>query len=444
MRSSFIHLADIHLGYEQYGVRERFNDFTHAFWRILKDAEDRNVDFVAIAGDLFNKRAIDAMTLAHALDGLKRLKAAGIPVLAVEGNHDRSYYRDGFSWMQFLSYEGYLTLLSPEMRDGVPVIAPWSQETMQGAYVDLMDGRLRVYGLPWQGSATIKSMEGMAQAMREVRADEDARGVEYRLLMMHTGLDEMSARIQGLPSMAHFQPLQECVDYLALGHVHKPYALSGWMYNPGSTETCSAEEAQWQDRGYFYVQVDTDEPERIGIRPDMRERVHRAEQIVGERRPFIRHNLRVDGLDEPHALHARLEDYCRQEGDPHPEAGKEPVVQISLFGTLSFDAGALDISHMEEIVREAFHPLYVRVENNTNDQDYIPDDDALDGRDRTTWHELERHILEELVARDNRYLPAKEQWGAVLADLKRMSLDDDDPVHIADYLRERRETLLER
>ena len=26
MRASFIHIADTHLGYEQYGVRERFND----------------------------------------------------------------------------------------------------------------------------------------------------------------------------------------------------------------------------------------------------------------------------------------------------------------------------------------------------------------------------------------------------------------------------------
>ena len=46
------------------------------------------------------------------------------------------------------------------------------------------------------------------------------------------------------------------------------------------------------------------------------------------------------------------------------------------------------------------------------------------------------------MARDNRYLPAKEQWGTVLADLKRMALDDVDPTHIAQYLREKRETLL--
>ncbi|HXZ05332.1 MAG TPA: hypothetical protein VEH81_10885 [Ktedonobacteraceae bacterium] len=45
MRASFIHLADTHLGYEQYGVRERFNDFSRAFWDIMDDAANREVDF---------------------------------------------------------------------------------------------------------------------------------------------------------------------------------------------------------------------------------------------------------------------------------------------------------------------------------------------------------------------------------------------------------------
>src|SRR6478609_4136923 len=137
MRASFIHLADTHLGYEQYGVRERFNDFSRAFWDIMDEAANRDVDFVVIAGDLFNKRAIDAMTLIHAIEGLKKLKEAGIPVIAIEGNHDRSYYRDGTSWLQFLCYQGYLVLLHPRMEDGIPLLEPWDQQSMLGAYFDL-------------------------------------------------------------------------------------------------------------------------------------------------------------------------------------------------------------------------------------------------------------------------------------------------------------------
>ena len=35
MRASFIHVADTHLGYEQYGVRERFNDLAGLSGRLL-------------------------------------------------------------------------------------------------------------------------------------------------------------------------------------------------------------------------------------------------------------------------------------------------------------------------------------------------------------------------------------------------------------------------
>lgn len=441
MRASFIHFADTHLGYEQYGVRERFNDFSRTFWNITDEAIQRRVDFVVIAGDLFNKRAIDALTLIHAINGLQLLKDHHIPVIAIEGNHDRSYYREGTSWLQFLCYQDYLTLLEPVMQDGAPVLAPWQREKMLGAYVDLLGGRLRIYGIHWQGAGTARAMEGMAQALAEKRAEEEAQGIEYRLLMMHTGIDGMVARIQGLPTMSQFQALQPYVNYLALGHVHKPYEFDGWIYNPGSTETCSAEELQWPDRGYYYVEIDTETPERI-INPLQKERVHHAQRLSSERRPFVRYDLRVDGLDEPNALYARLADYCEREGPKHKQDVLRPVVQIHLVGTLGFDTGSLDHAHMEETVRKSFQPLHVRIDNHTNDQDYAPDDGDIDGRDRSLWHELERRIFEELVARDNRYLPSKEQWSIVLAQMKEQALRKDDPAQIAAFLREKRASLL--
>ncbi len=442
MRASFIHIADIHLGYEQYGVRDRFNDFSHAFWQVMDAAVEKQVDFVVIAGDLFNKRAIDALTLIHAIEGLKKLKERGIAVIAIEGNHDRSYYREGISWLQFLCHQEYLTLLSPIMRDGAPTLTTWEQQHMLGSHVDLNvhGGRLRVYGLPWQGAATTRSMEGIAQAIQQERDSEESRDIAYRLLMMHTGVEGIVPRISGLPSMAQFQALRHCVDYLALGHVHKPYEFDGWMYNPGSTETCGAEEAAWEGRGYYYVQIDTDNPEDI-IDTGKAARYHHADRYETTRRPFVRYDLRVDNLSDPEALYNRLEDYCRREGPPYLHNGSKPVVLIHLVGTLNFDAGSLDTAHMEELLENYFQPVHKRVDNNTNDQDYAPDGNELDGRDRSAWHELERRVFEELVSRDSRYLPAKEQWSTVLADLKRMALDKDDPATIAQFLREKRVVL---
>jgi len=441
MRASFIHLADTHLGYEQYGVRERFNDFSRAFWDIMDEAAKREVDFVVIAGDLFNKRAIDALTLIHAIEGLKKLKERGISVIAIEGNHDRSYYREGVSWLQFLCHQEYLMLLAPAMREGTPVLSHWNKETMLGSHVDLLNGRLRVYGLPWQGAATTRTMEGIAQALEAARTEEEAAGIEYRVLMMHTGVDSVVPRIQGLPTMAQFQPLHPYVDYLALGHVHKPYEFDGWMYNPGSTETWGAEESAWEDRGYYFVEIETSDPERI-IDPKKQARYHHATHLVSKRRPFVRHELRVDGLNEPNAVYEYLEQYCRREGPKYQKEMLSPVVHIHLVGTLAFDAGSLDQKYMEEIVHTHFQPLFARIDNNTNDQDFMPDGGEIDGRDRSVWHELERYIFEDLVSRDNRYLPHKEQWSAVLADLKQMALQKDDPAQIAQFLRDKRAELM--
>ncbi|HEY0753555.1 MAG TPA: exonuclease SbcCD subunit D [Ktedonobacteraceae bacterium] len=443
MRASFIHIADTHLGYEQYGVRERFNDFSRAFWDIMQEAVRREVTFVAIAGDLFNKRAIDALTLIHAIEGLQELKRLSIPVIAIEGNHDRSYYREGTSWLQFLCHQGYLTLLDPRMQDGAPLLEPWSTGNMLGAYVDLLGGKLRVYGLKWQGAATTRSIEGLLKALEASHADEQASGIEYRLLMMHTGVDGIVPRLAGLPTQGQFEPLKQYIDYLALGHVHKPFEIGGWIYNPGSTETCGVEEAAWEDRGYYYVEIDTEMPERI-IDPRTQEKRHHAEHLVSKRRPFVRYDLRVDGLNEPDEVYALLQTYSRSEGPRHEGDTFRPLVQIQLIGTLAFDASALDIPHMEEIVSEHFTPLYVRIDNNTNDRDYLPENGDLDGRDRSTWHELERHIFEDLVGRDIRYLADREQWGSVLVQLKEMALDKQDPVQIAQFLRQKREELLEK
>src|SRR5947209_3177750 len=223
MRASFIHMADTHLGYEQYGVRERFNDFSRTFWDIIDDAIDRHVDFVVIAGDLFNKRAIDALTLIHAIEGLRKLKDKNIPVIAIEGNHDRSYYRDGISWLQFLCHQGYLILLAPLMEDGAPRLDRWQPDTMRGAYVDLLDGRLRVYGLHWQGASTVRCIEGLAQAMSVARAEEDAPGIEYRLLTMHTGVEALAPRMQCVHSIARVHSLASYVDDLELRPVDQSY-----------------------------------------------------------------------------------------------------------------------------------------------------------------------------------------------------------------------------
>ncbi|HEV3467883.1 MAG TPA: DNA repair exonuclease [Pyrinomonadaceae bacterium] len=86
----FLHLSDVHLGCRRYNLEERTKDFFRSWHDVItRHALPNQIDFMLIAGDFFDRRNIDPQTMNHALAGLQLLKEAGIPVVAIEGNHDR-------------------------------------------------------------------------------------------------------------------------------------------------------------------------------------------------------------------------------------------------------------------------------------------------------------------------------------------------------------------
>jgi exonuclease SbcD len=142
----FMHIADIHLGYQQYGSKERFNDFSRVFLHMVEQAVDGQVDFLLLAGDLFEKRTVDPLAMRVAIEGLRMLREAGIPVVAVEGNHEKAHYRNRYSWLDFLDGLGYLYLLNPHFENGHAVLEPYGDTG--GAFVNLPGG-VRVYGIKY-------------------------------------------------------------------------------------------------------------------------------------------------------------------------------------------------------------------------------------------------------------------------------------------------------
>ena len=49
----FIHMADTHLGYRQYGLSERENDFFEVFDQAIEEVVHERPEFVIHSGDLF-------------------------------------------------------------------------------------------------------------------------------------------------------------------------------------------------------------------------------------------------------------------------------------------------------------------------------------------------------------------------------------------------------
>ena len=412
MAITFLHAADMHLGYQQYGSKERFNDFSKVFLHMVDQAIERGVDFVLLAGDLFEKRNVDPLAMRAAIQGLQSLRDAKIPVLAVEGNHERSYYRDQYTWIDFLDAMGFLQLLDPRFEEGQAVLEPCGEE--QGAYVDLPDG-VRVYGLRYYGASTGKVVGLVADAI----ADIDNDGVVFTILMAHAGVEGQLPHYSGTLTYNALASLRGHVDYLALGHIHKPYELDGWVYNPGSPETRGMDEAPWATRGYYVVEV------MPGEQPN-----HRAELIVPPRRPFHRLRLEVDGFTEPNQVYDGVRALIRRH-DSNVARSPQPVIELMLGGVLPFSRFDLDLDYVESLVDEAWSPLITRVTNRATPSAFEIDVDT-----EATRPELERGIVQELLERDARFRPAAEAWTDVTLDLKRMMLEGSPPEALIDVIRE--------
>jgi DNA repair exonuclease SbcCD nuclease subunit len=92
----FIHCADIHLdsplrGLEKYEgapVEEIRGATRRAFEEIIRLALDESVDFVLIAGDLYDRDLEDFNTAIFFGRQMARLDEAGIAVCMITGNHD--------------------------------------------------------------------------------------------------------------------------------------------------------------------------------------------------------------------------------------------------------------------------------------------------------------------------------------------------------------------
>ncbi|MFC7069286.1 DNA double-strand break repair protein Mre11 [Halobaculum lipolyticum] len=106
-----IHTGDTHIGYRQYHSPERRADFLRAFERVVADAVDGDVDAVVHAGDLFHDRRPDLPDLLGVLSALRELDDAGIPFLAVVGNHESTR---GGQWLDLFESLGLATRLGEE------------------------------------------------------------------------------------------------------------------------------------------------------------------------------------------------------------------------------------------------------------------------------------------------------------------------------------------
>ena len=352
----FVHFADVHLGFRQYGLAERAEDFTRAFGSVVAYCRRVRPDFVILAGDLFDSKSIDPRTYADADAGLALLAQDGIPVVAVEGNHERWFRRGERSWLWQLSRSSRLRLLQQidPVHEGL-TWRPWTAERGHGAYTDI--GPVRIFGVEYLGARLSAHLPQVIEAAQAAPAP----GVQFRVGVLHTGVDEESPAGQGGASAADVLALRGIADYLALGHIHYRYELpveDPWIFNPGALESHSVTEGLMgepglagagRERGLYDVTV------QLGGRPRIEARF--LGDVVA-RRPFVRLAIHVTGAASFEALRQRVADSF----DPPSTASQpRPLVEIVLRGALGFERGALDQPALLDLVQDHYKPLHARV-----------------------------------------------------------------------------------
>ena len=410
--AKFLHIADIHLGFDRYNSPERTKDFFRALQTTLdKYAIQAGVDFVVIAGDLFEHRNIKPATLNQAQICLQALQKAHIPVFAIEGNHDNRPYGTATSWLKYLSEWELLMLLEPQdPKLGDEFLVPWNPQTRTGSYYDLPCG-VRVIGSNWYGSTAPRAIEQMAVAIQALPP-----GPDTTVLMFHHGLEGYIARYVGALRYSDLLPLRSAgVDYLALGHIHRQYDVEGWVFNPGSLEANNVEESVHR-RGAYLVEV-TDQ----GVRPEL--------QTDYFQRPILRLEVSAKGQESVDELRAQCHDAVEAAVKQLPEGVMRPILELKITGQVGFDRLDLDTRSLQDELQASSGALFVLLKYDAEAVAYQTP--ITEGQNRLA---IEQGIFMDMLAAHRDYKGKADQLALGLTELKDRQLGGEEETTLYQFV----------
>ena len=408
----FLHIADVHLGCTRYQLNESPRDFYDAWIDVLeKYAIAERVDFVIMCGDFFHKRSVPPETMNYAVEGLTKLRTAGIPVISIEGNHDQKHTDSDFSWLRSLAKWGLITLLEPKLDGEQMLYEPWDETSKSGGYIDI--GRARIFGSDWYGASGNWAIPMLTKAIAENR-----REGAFHILMLHTDIEGHQVHPVPALSMDALSQLKVVVEYVGLGHTHKRYEIDNWAFNPGSIEITNISESR-ETRGAFIVRIDEDNNVNATHVDDY---LHR---------PFQQLVFSVDRCEDGKAVTDGVVELVRQTGRTAESGKPQPIIEISLRGRLGFLNSLVEIQNIREQVAEITGALHVRIKNHTVAVDFLDTPGEIEdiGRER-----LERRVIDDLVLRDSRYNSKQSAATEAVIGAKRMALSDEDAAKIAEFI----------
>lgn len=238
-----VHTADWHLGKKLLGF-DRLEEQAAFVDQLATFVAEEKVDTVLIAGDIFDRSVppIEALTLFGRF--LERMATTGCSVVAIGGNHD-SAERLGFAQSLLRRTGIYLQTQVGGAFEPI-VLAPRGVNA----------GHVEVFALPFADPYALATEVQTRQdepldpacfkqhgaAMEAYLQCLPLRRSPWRILLAHTfcvGATETpeSERPISAGGIGHVSPtVFEGLDYVALGHLHRPQQVAGrpWVRYAGS------------------------------------------------------------------------------------------------------------------------------------------------------------------------------------------------------------------
>jgi len=269
----FLHLADVHLGMENYGrvdpatgLHTRLKDFIKCFSFAIDIAIEEKVDLAIFTGDAYKNSNPNPTHQREFAKQIYRLSEAGIPVIMINGNHDNPV-----SFGRATTLDIFGTLNVPKIKI---VTEPELLE------IETKAGMVQVFCLPWPTKNLFLNKEEYKdltdhEITKEIQKRASKKILEFaRMVKPGTSAifaahlaaaeatysgSERSVIIGSDPVFPTQILAQKEFNYVALGHIHKYQDLNVGndipVIYPGSIERINFGEEK-EDKGFCLVNIE--------------------------------------------------------------------------------------------------------------------------------------------------------------------------------------------
>lgn len=237
----FAHLADCHIG--SWRDPKLRDTSTLAFVKAIDKCVKEKVDFILIAGDLFNTSFPRLDNLKAVVSKFKQIKDLGIAVYIVPGSHD--YSPSGKTILDVLEEAGLFVNVFKGIVENGKLHLRFTVDKKTGAKITGMLGK--------RGALEKLYYEKLATEHLEKEPG-------YKIFLFHSGIDELKPKEMENIISQPLSLLPKGFDYYAGGHVHivedKHIEGYGRIAYPGPLFPNSFSELEKLKTGGFYIVED--------------------------------------------------------------------------------------------------------------------------------------------------------------------------------------------